>query len=171
MLSIPGPGDLIRLADRGRGSVEQLLGLVPRLVGIVGEVERLLERVQAAVTAIEAVEGRASGAVGDVELIVRRVDPLLERFEPVLDQLQPTVERIAATTSPDEVEAVVQLVNHLPELVEKIDADIIPMLDTLGSVAPDLRELLISSKELNEIVASIPGLGRRRKHAEREINH
>jgi hypothetical protein len=107
--------------------------------------------------------------VDEVELIVGRVDPLLGRFEPVLDQLQPMAERLTETTSPDEVEAIVDLVNHLPELVGKIDADILPMLDTLGTVAPDLRDLLITSKELNEIIASIPGLARRRRNAEREL--
>lgn len=168
MVTIPGPGDLLRLAGRGKDEVGQLLGLVPRLVGIVTEVERLLARVDEAVGAIERIEGRASGAVSDVEAIVARVDPLLARFEPLLDQLEPMVSRIAATTDPGEVEAVVKLVNHLPELVEKIDADIFPMLDTLNSVAPDLRDLLITSKELNEIIASIPGLGRRRRHAEQE---
>lgn len=166
MLTIPGPHDLVRLAGRGRDTLEQALGLVPRLFDLVSDIEQIVVRVNDVIAAIERIESRAMTAVGEVEQIVSRVDPLLARFEPVLNQLEPIVSRIADTTDPDEVEALVRLVNHLPELVQKLDDDIIPMLDTLGSVAPDLRDLLVTSKELNEIIASIPGLGRMRKRAQ-----
>lgn len=164
MLTIPGPSDLFTLAVRGRDTLETALGLLPRLFRLVADIEQIVVRVNGVIAAVDHIESRAGDAVGEVEQIVTRVGPLLDRFEPLLDKLEPIASKLVDTTSPDEVEAVVQLVNHLPELVDKIDNDVLPILDTLGTVAPDLRELLTTSKELNEIVASIPGLGRMRKH-------
>ena len=42
------------------------------------------------------------------------------------------------------------------------------MLTTLGSVAPDLHELLNVSRELNEILGKIPGVGRLKRRVEEE---
>ena len=74
--------------------------------------------------------------------------------------------RIAETTSPHEVDAIVKLIDALPSVVDKLDADILPVLDTLATVAPDLRDLLDASKELNELIASVPGLGRVKRNIE-----
>ncbi|MGH3437187.1 MAG: hypothetical protein ACRDRN_12050 [Sciscionella sp.] len=170
-IPVPGPSDVFRLAETVRGAVNDAVALVPRLIDIVGEVEGIVARVGPLITAIGEVERRAGGAVGEVEGIVARLDPLLRRLEPTLDKLEPIVTRLAETTDPDEVQALVKLVNHLPELVEKVDTAVLPMLDTLGTVAPDLRELLITSQELNEIVASIPGMGRMRDRVLRQMKH
>ena len=42
------------------------------------------------------------------------------------------------------------------------------MLTTLGSVAPDLHELLNVSRELNEILGKIPGVGRLKRRVEED---
>ena len=60
----------------------------------------------------------------------------------------------------------VKLLDALPAIVDKLDADILPVLDTLATVAPDLRDLLDVSKELNELIGSVPGLGRVKKKIE-----
>jgi hypothetical protein len=54
----------------------------------------------------------------------------------------------------------------LPPIVGKLDSDILPVLDTLATVAPDLRDLLDVSKELNELIGAVPGLGRVKKRIE-----
>ena len=52
------------------------------------------------------------------------------------------------------------LVDHLPVLVDRLERDILPILGTLTSVAPDLHDLLDVSRELNGMLAKIPGMGR-----------
>ena len=89
--------------------------------------------------------------------------PLVDRFRPTLDKLEPMVARVAATTSPDEVAAVVKLIDMMPELVGKLQADIVPVLDTLGTVAPDLRDLLDVVSSVSEMLGAVPGLGRVKK--------
>ena len=42
-----------------------------------------------------------------------------------------------------------QLIDHLPRLADKLETDIMPILDSLNSVAPDLHDLLDVSRELN----------------------
>ena len=60
----------------------------------------------------------------------------------------------------------VALIDTLPDIAHKLDRDILPVLDTLGTVAPDLRDLLDVSRQLNVMLSAIPGLGRIRKQIE-----
>ena len=87
---------------------------------------------------------------------------------PPLTTLQPTLQTLADTTHPDEVAALVTLVDHLPALTEQVERDVLPVLTTLGSVAPDLHELLNVSRELNEILGKIPGIGRLKRRVEED---
>lgn len=193
-MRIPGPADVVKIAGQGYEAVEKAIGLVPRLVTMVSEVEALLRRVQLMVSNIEKVQKAATAAVdgvtqietrtravveragglveqtdtvvADAARLVHRVEPLLVRFEPVLEKLEPMLARIAETTSPNEVDAVVKLIDMLPNIVDKLDADILPVVDTLSTVAPDLRDVLDIVKELNELIGSVPGLGRVKKKIE-----
>lgn len=179
-MRLPGPNDVVKLAGQGYEAAERAMALVPRLVSIIGEVEQVMVRVNGLITAITATDQRASqvidrtaqiviraeGLVGTAEQLVGELTPMVDRFLPVLDKVEPMVARIADTTSPDEVDAVVKLIDTLPELSEKLRTDILPVLDTLGTVAPDLRDLLDSSKELNEMLSRLPGLGRMKKRIE-----
>ena len=62
----------------------------------------------------------------------------------------------------------VKLIDSLPSIADKLDADILPVLDTLATVAPDLRDLLDVSKQLNELIGSVPGLGRVKRKIEED---
>lgn len=187
MMRIPGPSDLFGLAGKGYEAAEQAIALVPRLVKIVTQVEQIVPRVAAMLSDIEQTQKRANGVVARTEGVVSRAElvvdktdsvvdtavsltgriiALLNRFEPALVKLEPVLTRLAETTNPDEIAAVVKLIDLLPEIVGKVDKDILPILDTLGTVAPDLRDLLDVSKELNELIGSVPGLGRVKKKIE-----
>ena len=195
-MRIPGPGDLVRIVGAGYEAAERVIALVPRLVALVSEVDLIIQRVQAVVSDIETTQQRAGAAVDHVQDIQARVDtvlgrtgdlvdrtevvvartaqlsgriePLIDRYEPTLDRLEPLLARLADTTSLDEINAVVKLVDALPTIVDKLDADILPVLDTLATVAPDLRDLLDVSKELNELIGSVPGLGRVKEKIEQD---
>ena len=84
---------------------------------------------------------------------------LLDRLEPSLTALQPTLERLAETTDPREVDALVELVDRCPAgragraRRRAGDAD-------ARHVSPDLHDLLDTSRELNEMLAKLPGIGR-----------
>ena len=109
------------------------------------------------------------GAVVDGAAVqVGRAASLMDVLEPPLTTLQPTLQTLADTTSPAEVEALVRLVDQLPDLTDSMERDVMPVLATLGSVAPDVHELLNVSRELNEILGKIPGIGRLKRRVEEE---
>jgi DNA repair ATPase RecN len=183
-LPVPGPRDLWHVLERGADSVEQLLAAVPRILALVDRTEQLLARVDSLVDRIErttdaadAVLERSNTLVTDADRLVGVTKPLterlallLDRFEPSMSGLQPVLERLAETTSPEEVDAMVELIDHLPRMAAKMETDIMPILDSLNSVAPDLHDLLDVSRELNEMLGQIPGISRlkRRIDAEQE---
>ena len=151
----------VRLPVPTPRDVSHLLTLVPRAFGLLDDVQALLDR-------IEGTRQNADALIARIEQPVTRMVTLLDSLEPSLTALQPTLERIADTTDPDEVEALVRLVDHLPTLVEQVERDIMPILSTLGSVAPDLHDLLQVSRELNEMLAKVPGLSRIKKRVQAE---
>jgi ABC-type transporter Mla subunit MlaD len=183
-LPLPGPRDLLGVLERGAAVVEQLVATLPRVLSLLEEAHRLLTRVDDLIDRIEgtradadAVVRRTTAVAAEAEELLARSGPLVDRLTPLLDglepplvRLQPTLQRLAETTDPREVDAMVALVDHLPGLAARMETDILPVLDSLSTVAPDLHDLLDVSRELNEMLASLPGLGRlkRRIDAEQE---
>ncbi|HET7326575.1 MAG TPA: hypothetical protein VFJ14_04735 [Nocardioidaceae bacterium] len=146
-LPVPGPRDLLSVLERGADSVEQLLSAAPRLVGLLADAEQLLAR---------------------VDRLVDRLTALVDATEPALVSLQPTLERLAETTDPREVDSLVGLVDLLPSLAHKMEVDVVPVLDSLSTVAPDVHDLLDVTRELNEMLGAVPGLGRVKKRIDEE---
>jgi len=179
-MRIPGPTDLLKIAGQGYDAADRAIALLPRVVAVLGDVEHLLGRVgammneleltqrraTALVTRTDDVVSRAENVLGRTEALTNEFASVLERLVPSLDRLEPVIAQLAATTSPDEAHAVVRLIDTLPSIVDKVQADILPVLDTLGTVAPDLRDLLDVSKEFNEMLGSLPGMGRVKKRIE-----
>jgi ABC-type transporter Mla subunit MlaD len=174
-LPVPGPRDVLGLLERGADQLETLLGLVPRMVTLLDRVEGIVERIDATLDQVDTVTGDAAGVVARVDGVVdhaeanvNRLAPLLDGMEPSLTKLQPTLERLAETTHPDEVAALVTMVDHLPELTHRLETDILPIMGSLGTVAPDLHDLLAVSRELNDMLAKVPGLGRIKRRIDEE---
>ena len=188
-LPVPGPRDVWQLLERGGDAVEQLLGAVPRLVSLLDDAERLVTRARRLVDDIDAtrtsadevvartdetvtradtVVGRSDALLSLLEPLNARLGTLLDSLEPPLTRLQPVLERLAETTAPHEVDAMVELIDHLPSLAHKMEVDIVPVLDSLSTVAPDLHDLLDVSRELNEMLAKIPGMGRVKDKVDRQ---
>jgi hypothetical protein len=180
-LPVPGPRDLLAVIEKGADQVDQLLGAVPRVLALLDQAEVLLVRASAAVDAVEAVTReaetvvvhtdavvdraeallvRTDSVVGTADALVSRSVPLLDALEPSLVKLQPTLDTLAETTHPEEVAALVQLIDHLPELTARVERDVLPVMATLGTVAPDIHDLLEVSRELNDMLAKLPGMGR-----------
>jgi ABC-type transporter Mla subunit MlaD len=177
---LPGPRDLLTLLERGADSVEQLLTAAPRVLSLIADAQHLLRRADALVDRIEGTRSeaeqlvrRTGGVVDQAEELVdvtapmvARLTPMLDAVEPSLERLAPTLERLAETTDPREVDALVALVDLLPLLAARMETDVVPVLHSLSTVAPDVHELLDVSRELNEMLSALPGLGRRRKRDE-----
>ena len=142
--------------------------LLPRALGLLRGAERLLVDVDALLRRIERTRADADLVIADVATTVHRADTLVTRMSPPLLQLLPVLERLAETTDPHEVDAMVALIDHLPGLVAKVEGDVLPVLDTLTSVAPDLHDLLDVSKELNEMLAKLPGMGRVKRRVDKQ---
>lgn len=174
-LPVPGPRDLISALERGGGQVEALMGAVPRTLALLDHAETLLEGAAAAVARVRTITEEAGGViertrtvVDRAEVQVARVTELVDTLAPSLMTLQPTLERLAETTHPDEVTALIRLVDQVPELTERLQDDVLPVLATLGSVAPDVHDLLTVARELNDMLAKVPGMGRIKKRIDEE---
>jgi ABC-type transporter Mla subunit MlaD len=193
-LPMPGPADVLRFAERGYVAMEQALGLVPRVTELVGQLERIAGRGEAALDGLDQSRQRADqlidrtgGLLGEIERVLTaattlvdktdhvvagaqavsgRAGELLDKFEPTLGQLAPIADRLAASTSPAEVDAVVLLIDTMPELVDRLRKEILPILASMTNVAPDIRELLDTTKEFTTVLGSLPGLGRIKKRIE-----
>lgn len=149
-------------------ATQQAEGVLSRTDQAVTATGALVERTGRTVARAETVLSRSAGVVEGAAEVSARVGPLLDRYGPALDKLEPVLSRIADTTSPQEVDAFVRLIDALPELVGKMNDDIIPILDTFGTVAPDVRDLLDVCRQLNEMLGAVPGLGRVKKKIEEE---
>jgi hypothetical protein len=195
-LPVPGPRDVLHLVERGAEAVDALLDAVPRAVllldqaeGLVGRASELLAAVDATRASADAVVRRtdavvtraervltrsetlvegAEVAVAQTAVLTGRVRELLDVTEPSLVRLQPTLERLAETTHPAEVDALVTLVDHLPLLAEQMENEIVPIMESMGSVGPDIHDLLDLTRELNGMLASVPGLGRIKRRIDEE---
>ncbi len=174
-LPIGDPRDALALIGRGPALVEQAFALVPRAAALLDSAEALLARADALVDRIDETRSnadalivRTAGTVGSAEPTIERAQALLDSFAPALERLQPTLDRLAETTHPDEVDAIVKLVDQLPELVERLEVDIMPMLTTLRTVGPDVHDLLDITRELNVMLGKVPGMGRVKKRVEEQ---
>ncbi len=163
---MPTPRDVLGVVGRGGDAVEVLLAAVPRITTLLADVEALVTDVAALVRRIEGTRASVDEVVARVDGTVGSATVLIDRLGPSLTTLQPTLERLADTTDAREVDALVALVDHLPLLVSQLESDVLPVLTTLGSVAPDLHDLLDTSREVNGMLAKMPGFGRVRRRVE-----
>jgi hypothetical protein len=137
-LPVTGPRQLRELAADGVDVGRRLLSLAPRVDTVLDAVELLVERAGALVTRLELLES-------DGRRVLAAVDDTHDRIRTLLDRDADTAQRV----------------------LRQLD-DVLPTMGELRSVAPDLRDLLTASRALNELIGSVPGLGRAKKRIEEE---
>ena len=188
-LPLPGPATVIGGAVAAADAVETALGLVPRAAGALSRVEALLDRLEGVadradqlVTRVDATTERAAAVVGTAELVTRdasrtvdgakgvldRADRSLQAWEPALRRLAPSLDRFADALHPDEVTAAIGLVDRMPQLLDHVENDVLPVLKNLDRVGPDLHEVLEIVEDLRRVITGLPGIGLLRKRGEEE---
>jgi archaellum component FlaC len=126
-------------------------------------------KADAAIDAVGGTASRADSLVGRADGMVGTVEPLLDDYERALTGLAPSVRRLAETLDPSEVEALITLIDRLPRLVTHLDEDILPVLETLGSVGTDVHDLVDTVQDMRQIVKGFPGSRLFRRRGAEEI--
>jgi ABC-type transporter Mla subunit MlaD len=132
----------------------------------VGETQR---KADDAIAAVGDTRQKADDAITGVERTAARADGLLDHFEPALTALSPAVRRLAATLDPQEVEAMITLIDRLPKMVATLDEDILPILASLGDVGTDVSDLVDTVQDMRQVVKGFPGSRLFRRRGAEEI--
>ena len=74
--------------------------------------------------------------------------------------------RFVDDLAPEEIDAAIKLVDELPALAHHMSTDILPILETLDRVGPDLHELLDVTKDLRSAIDGVPGFSFLKKRGE-----
>jgi hypothetical protein len=85
--------------------------------------------------------------------------------------LAPAVRRLAETLEPDEVEALVRMIDQLPSLSTHLDEVVLPVLGSMDSVGDDVHDLLETMQDLRQVVKGFPGSRLFRRRGAEEIAH
>jgi ABC-type transporter Mla subunit MlaD len=152
--AIAGVGDTQRKADDA--------------ITAVGDTQR---KADDAITGVGDTRQKADDAITGVERTAARADRLLDHFEPALTAMSPAVRRLAATLDPQEVEAMVTLIDRLPKMVAHLDEDILPILESLGDVGTDIHDLVDTVQDMRQVVKGFPGSRLFRRRGAEEIAH
>jgi ABC-type transporter Mla subunit MlaD len=188
-IPLPGPGAVLGGAVAAADALETAVGLVPRAAAAMTRLEALLDRAEKTADRLDQVVARADetsqrahAVLGTAELVTRdasrtvdgaagvldRVDTSLVAWEPSLRRLAPSLERFASALSPAEVTAAISLVDRMPLVLDHLENDVLPMLQTLDRVGPDVHELLEVADDLRRVITGLPGIGLLRRRGEDE---
>ena len=126
-------------------------------------------KADAAIEGVDRTQSKADDAVARAEGLLGRVEPLLGDYQPALAALAPSVRRLAETLEPHEVEAMVTLIDRLPQLVTHLDEDILPVLGSLDNVGEDVHDLVDTLQDLRQVVKGFPGSRLSRRRGAEEI--
>src|SRR5688572_26290346 len=122
-----------------------------------------------AITAVGRTTTSADALLGQADVLLGRVEPLVGDYVQPLTDLAPSVRRLAETLEPHEIEALVTLIDRLPQLVKHLDDDIFPVLESLGSVGTDVHDLVDTVQDLRQVVKGFPGSRLFRRRGAEEI--
>lgn len=161
------------------GAEAQLAGseaLLARSDALLARGEAMLVRGESLVAGGEAMLVRGESLVQRGETMLDETDamvaplrPLAEAATPVLARVLPMATTVVNSIEPDEVDAVVRTVNHLPALVDTVETQVIPNLARLERIGPDVHEILENVSDLSKAMMGMPGMGwMQRRGAEKQ---
>ncbi len=136
----------------------------------VVRIDGTITKADATVGTADVVAARANDLVGSTGLTSTQAQELLDLYRPIALRLRPMAEQLVSSISEQEVQATIKLVDQLPQLVEHLESDIMPILVTLDRVGPDVQALLDVVRDLREAAIGIPGFRFFRKRGEHLID-
>jgi ABC-type transporter Mla subunit MlaD len=122
-----------------------------------------------AITAVERTTTRAGETLARADGLVEAMEPLVGDYAEPLRRLAPSIGRLAETLDPDEVEALVRLVDRLPDIVARLVDSVLPALADMGNVGQDVHDLLDTMQDLRQVVKGFPGSRLFRRRGAEEI--
>ncbi|GAB4064880.1 hypothetical protein GCM10028777_12610 [Angustibacter speluncae] len=149
------------LLDRADALADHAQLVISRIDEVVTESDATVERVNVVTTKADRTMGGATG-------LVDRADSLLSSVEPVARQGVPIAEKIVDSISPAEVDAIVSIIDTVPTLLRHVQDDVLPLLQQLDAVGPDVHAILETVQDLAERIEALPGMGLLRRRADKD---
>lgn len=149
------------LLDRADALADHAQLVISRIDEVVTESDATVERVNVVTTKADRTMGGATG-------LVDRADSLLSSIEPVARQGVPIAEKIVDSISPAEVDAIVSIIDTVPTLLRHVQDDVLPLLQQLDAVGPDVHAILETVQDLAERIEALPGMGLLRRRADKD---
>jgi len=168
-------GETLDRVDAAVGRVEGVVGDAQALVGRVDDVAgraaevaesaagvavragSVADRADQVVDQIIPVTGAAEGVLESVGTTSAGAQALLEVFQPMTERGAPLLQHFIDEFSVEELQALIKLVDQVPQFTEHMETDIMPILATLDRVGPDVHELLDVLKDVRLAIQGVPG--------------
>jgi hypothetical protein len=168
------------LLTRTEGLLARIEAVVDRAEVSVDRVDTVMVDVEASVVGVTAVSAAAAEQVDLVRKVaikadrtaagaqglVDRADRMVGEIEPVSRKAVPIATSLVDSIDTKEVEAAIQMIDRMPEMLESLDRDVIPMMRRLDQVGPDVHALLETVEDLRTMVENLPGMSFVRRRAE-----
>ena len=137
--------------------------LVRKVANVIEEIEATNRRAAEIAERTASTQAVAAVVVDEAAAIAVRIGELINAYEPELQRLQPLVSETAGRLSSSDPLALAAMIDTAPGLMHTMEREVVPILQTLGTLAPDMADLLDTSRTLNEMLGAVPGLGRIKK--------
>lgn len=151
-------------------TVDSADALVTTAGGLIDRVVPMLDFAESALAPVRpVVEALLVDADLDPELarlVATRITEVLVYADKTITLLEPVTEEVLTSVEPDEIRAVVQFIDHLPVLGNMLERDVMPVLASLDTVAPEVHQILEVAQQCLEAVAGIPGFQLLRRRGE-----
>ncbi len=158
------------VVDGAETTVDRVALVVDGAATTVNRASHVVDGAEATVSEADLVALRAGSVVTDAGTASAQAQELLDAYRETALRLAPKADQLVQSISADEVRALIKLIDVLPEFVDAMQTDIMPILGTLDRVAPDLDGLLNVARDVREAVVGIPGFKFLRKRGEHMID-
>jgi ABC-type transporter Mla subunit MlaD len=136
---------------------------------VVGRAGQVADRADQLVERVIPVTGAAEGVLESVGATSAGAQALLEVFQPMTERGAPLLQHFIDEFSVQELQALIRLIDHVPQFTEHMESDIMPVLAKLDQVGPDVHELLDVLKDVRLAIQGVPGFALfRRRGAEKD---
>jgi hypothetical protein len=145
------------LIDRLAGTLDGVVVLMRRVDAVLADVGTVAADASGVVARADAVTSGAQAVVDEAQAATRTARELLDLYAPTAERAAPLVRRFVEQVSDHEVEAMIRLIDHVPQFTEHMESDVMPVLAKLDQVGPDVHELLDVLKDVRLAIQGLPG--------------